>query len=297
MFTEFFKALKYTAHALFDRGGTGITTWEKLNIPATTRSNARIATPEQDKELIEIVEDLSKKAGLEKRPKVIIYEAKSPNATWQHNGSGGTILVRTSLLNILSKDELRALIAHEITHSFQKKTRIFTWITGTLAALAGAIGTTYFAYKEKKDEKLTALDFIKGGFILEFSYYISRALVGIVTRKVNRALEYDADRGALLLTGNLEVIKSEFEKYDIADKTLKAERAKPIPPTSPMEGATPPTLEAPKAPEPEPTGLKKVLKDLYSTHPSNEQRIAHLEKVKKQMDAGKLKDAPLSRYF
>lgn len=297
MLDKLIYALKHFSHSLFSGKVDGVSRWERNSLPPHVRDSARIANEVLDKDLIDLVSTLSTKAGRKDPPKIIIYRDDMMNAYWQNNRDNGVIFIPTASLEKLSKDELKVLLAHEIVHGFQKHVEASVPLIATITPIAAALSATLIAYKKVATEKLNFLDAVKGFIIFDVAYEFTQAVVRICTRKIARDREYDADRGALLITKDLESVKSKFQKYEQNKNQLNAERAKPIPPTSPVESTTPLKAETPKAPESEPTGLKKILKDLYATHPTHEQRIAHLEKVKKQIDAGELKDAPLSRYF
>jgi len=79
-------------------------------------TGAKEASPNEAPELHRIVENLSITAGLPK-PKVYIVEDSAPNAfATGRNKHNAVVAVTTGLLQILDKNELEGVIAHELGH-------------------------------------------------------------------------------------------------------------------------------------------------------------------------------------
>jgi heat shock protein HtpX len=96
---------------------------------------AREVTKEEEPVLINVVEEMSIAAGLPP-PKVYVVEARSPNALatgWTTSQSA--IAVTRGLLQLLSRDELQGVIAHEMSHIRNRDTQYATLI----AVIVGGI--------------------------------------------------------------------------------------------------------------------------------------------------------------
>lgn len=270
-----------------------INSWEKRSLRRITDGSFRPATPEMDGDLLRQVSHLARKAGLKGEQKIILYADRQPNAYCMGNG---TILIASSLLERFTPEERADVIAHELVHRRQTITGRLAPLAGIITAIAGSAAITRKALpatlaSEKKS--LFGVTLIAAVFTL--CYAALATLIKIPLAALKRAREYDADRGALLLTGDLEAAKSKFAKYAAARQEREAENNLPVPPTDQGAARQHAPPDAPLDSEPSPA--RKFLRDLYRSHPTHEERIAHLERVKKQMDSGELKDAPLSRYF
>jgi heat shock protein HtpX len=92
------------------------------------------ATPEQ-KQLVNVVEEMAIASGLPK-PRVWIVPDSDPNAfATGRDAASASIAVTEGLLAALSRDELQAVVAHEMAHVRNLDVRLMT----LLAAMVGAI--------------------------------------------------------------------------------------------------------------------------------------------------------------
>ncbi|WP_038056164.1 zinc metalloprotease HtpX [Thermodesulfobacterium hydrogeniphilum] len=102
-------------------------------------SGAVPVEPHQDPELHAIVEEVARKAGIPK-PKVYIIPVETPNAfATGRNPKNGVVAVTSGIRKLLTRDELKGVIAHEISHIKNRDILIST----IAAVLVGAI--TYLA--------------------------------------------------------------------------------------------------------------------------------------------------------
>jgi heat shock protein HtpX len=93
------------------------------------------ATPEQ-KQLVNVVEEMAIAAGLP-RPKVWIVPDADPNAfATGRDANTASIAVTEGLLAQLSRDELQAVVAHEMAHIRNLDVRLMTLLAGMVGAIA-----------------------------------------------------------------------------------------------------------------------------------------------------------------
>ncbi|MGD9209693.1 MAG: M48 family metalloprotease, partial [Desulfobacteraceae bacterium] len=97
--------------------------------------NAREATPETAPEIYGIVSELVQRAGLP-MPKVYVIPQESPNAfATGRNPEHAVVAVTEGLLQIMNRDEIAGVLAHELAHVKNRDILI-----GSIAAtMAGAI--------------------------------------------------------------------------------------------------------------------------------------------------------------
>lgn len=102
-------------------------------------SGAQPVSPSEDPELHSIVEEVARRAGIPK-PKVYIIPTETPNAfATGRNPENGVVAVTTGIRRLLTPEELKGVIAHEIAHIKNRDILIST----IAAVLVGAI--TYLA--------------------------------------------------------------------------------------------------------------------------------------------------------
>jgi heat shock protein HtpX len=93
------------------------------------------ATPEQ-KQLVNVVEEMAIASGLP-RPRIWIVPDQDPNAfATGRDAATSSIAVTEGLLSKLSRDELQAVVAHEMAHIQNLDVRLMTLLAGMVGAIA-----------------------------------------------------------------------------------------------------------------------------------------------------------------
>ena len=93
------------------------------------------ATPEQ-RQLQNVVEEMAIASGLPK-PRIVIIADADPNAlATGRDAQSARIAVTTGLLQTLSRDELQAVIAHELGHVKNLDVQLMTLLAGLVGAVA-----------------------------------------------------------------------------------------------------------------------------------------------------------------
>ena len=102
---------------------------------ALKMAGAREVTPEEAPELHFIVEEQARQSNLP-MPRVYIIENNSPNAfATGRNPKNAAVAATTGIMRILNREELSAVMAHEMAHVGNRDTLIMT----VAATIAGAI--------------------------------------------------------------------------------------------------------------------------------------------------------------
>lgn len=105
-------------------------------------SQAKKIQPADHLMLYNIVDEMRIAAGLSAVPEIYIIDSDAPNAfAVGRNPEKASVAVTTGLLNILSRDELQGVIAHEIAHINNRDTLYMTLagvMMGTIIMLADA---------------------------------------------------------------------------------------------------------------------------------------------------------------
>lgn len=203
------------------------------------------------------------------KPVVAVSEMDMPNAfATGRNADHAVICVTTGLLRRLEPDELEGVLAHELSHVAHKDVAVIT-VASFLGVIAGLIVRFAF-YSQlfgggRRDQNTAAIFAMVLG-VSAAVYAISFLLI----RALSRYRELAADRAAALLTGRPSALASALTKVsgDIAripTKDLRTAQAFNAFYFTPALGRDP--------------GIAQ----LFSTHPSLEQRLEQLGRISAEL--------------
>jgi heat shock protein HtpX len=170
-------------------------------------SHGHPVTREEEPELYNLLENLCISRGLSV-PKLEIIETRARNAFASGiNQKTYTITVTRGLLHTLTKDELEAVLAHELTHIMNKDVRlliisiIFTGMLGFASQMAWN-SLRYPRYRGSRNKNNAVIIIAAIAVVLWLGY-----IATIITRfALSRRREYLADAGAIMLTKNPEAM-------------------------------------------------------------------------------------------
>jgi heat shock protein HtpX len=179
-------------------------------------------TPEQ-KQLVNVVEEMAIASGLPK-PRVWIVPDADPNAfATGRDAATASVAVTEGLLATLSRDELQAVIAHEMAHVQNLDVRLMTLLAGMIGAIAllsdgmgrmigrgGRWGGGKGGKSGKGGNPLGVVILVLWLLTLVVAPVISRLLAMAVSRK----REYLADATGAHLTRNPLALASALEKLE-----------------------------------------------------------------------------------
>lgn len=174
-------------------------------------SGAHLADRKQYFDLYTTVENLSITAGLP-MPKVYVVDDPSPNAfATGRDKKHAVVAVTTGLLNILEKNELEGVIAHELGHIGNKDMLLSTVIVvlvGFVAILADYFRRSlFFGGGRDREGKGNILMIV--GIILSI---LAPIFVTLIQLAISRKREYLADASGALLTRYPEGLAKALEK-------------------------------------------------------------------------------------
>ena len=230
--------------------------------------HARPATKEEDLKLVNILDALVISAGLNVKPKLYVVEDPHPNAfATGRNPQNSVICVTTGLLQKLDYYELEGVVAHELGHIKNYDIRLSAVISvmvGLIVMLADW-GTRSFLWRSMDDDS----DSKTGTFVMVFGIFLmalSPIFAKLLQLAVSRRREFLADATAVELTRNPNGLISALQKIEADPNELKTATNA----TSHMYIAEPFKKEV--------NGKKHT--NWFSTHPSTEERIEALRKIK-----------------
>lgn len=215
--------------------------------------NAKEVTREEATKLHQMIEELSEKKGLPK-PRIYLIDIPTPNAfATGRDPEHSCVAVSKSLLHTLDRKEVKSVLAHELTHIKNRDTLIST-ISATLAgALAIISRLLFFSFLGGGDRE-------GGGTGILFIILVP-FIATLIRLAVSRSREYRADEGAVRLTSDKAMI-SALKKIHKAPK-LRGSQTSNVTSHLFIEN---------------PFKSSKVT-ELFSTHPSLDNRIEHIKEV------------------
>lgn len=227
---------------------------------ALSMTKSHPVTEQDDPELYNIVREQARLARLP-MPKVYEIHTESPNAfATGRSPNSAAVAVTTGIRRILTREELSAVLAHEMAHVGNRDTLIMAvvaTIAGAISMLAmiaqfSAIFGGMFGGREGRDN-------IVGLLIVAIVMPIAAALVRAA---VSRTREFQADATGAHNCGNPQALASALQKLERGSEARPmrvAEGASHLFIVHPLRGAG--------------------LSNLFSTHPPTEERVRRLTEM------------------
>jgi len=205
-----------------------------------------------------IVRDLSSGAGIP-MPKLYISPDRQPNAfATGRNPSHAAVAVTAGIVDALTWDELRAVLAHEISHVGNRD----ILISSVAAAVATAISFV---------ARMAMFGAIFGGgsndregnnpIGLIVTALLAPLAAGLLQMALSRNREFEADRSGAELIQNPEALAQALMKIESSARMVPMD----VSPAQAQKYIVNPL-----------TGRKIQFASLFSTHPSTEDRVARL---------------------
>jgi heat shock protein HtpX len=233
----------------------GFSYWnsDKLAIRA---ARAQPVTEQQMPEYYAIVRDLTQQAGMP-MPKLYVTPDQQPNAfATGRNPEHAAVAVTQGILRFLDWDELRGVLAHEISHVGNRDILI-----GSVAA-AIAMGITLIATFLRFTAFFGGRDDDGPNPIALLAMAILAPLAaGLLQMAISRSREYEADRSGARLIGDGEPLARALRKLEVGARRYPME----IDPAHASAFIVNPL-----------SGRKVSFANLWRTHPSTEDRVARL---------------------
>lgn len=220
------------------------------------------------------IRTMAQKAGLP-LPRITIMDNPQPNAfATGRDPQHAAVAATTGLLSMMTRREIRAVMAHELAHVRHRDTLTMT-VTATIAGAISALANFAMFFGGGDRER-------PGGIIgvLAISIFAPMA-AALVQMAISRGREYEADKGGAEICGDPEALALALQKIENYARgggvNMQAERN---PATAHM------FIMNPLA--------GRGADNLFSTHPSTQNRISALMKLAVQAGPGADHEAPAS---
>jgi heat shock protein HtpX len=204
-----------------------------------------------------MIRELAGRAGLP-MPRVYLIDEAQPNAfATGRNPENAAVAATTGILRLLSERELRGVMAHELAHVKHRDTLIST-ISATIAGAISSIAQFGLLFGggshngERNVHPAVAL----------LIMIVAPLAAMLIQMAISRSREFEADRGGAEISGDPQALASALDKIHRYAHQLPMEAAEHHPETAQMMIINPLSGGG--------------VSNLFSTHPSTEERIARL---------------------
>jgi len=227
---------------------------------AKTMGGVQVLDPEnpggqEEKWLLDTVYGLARKAGLETMPEVGIYQSPDPNAFATGPGRDSALVaVSTGLFTAMDRNQIEAVLGHEMTHITNGDMVTLTLIQGVVNSFVFFLAWTLSIILTRSNDDRRGSNYMAQYFLRNMLQMVFGLLGMIVVMWFSRWREYRADAGGARLTS----------RHRMADSLRALQKY----------------IDRPKPAEPAALAAFKISApggSLFASHPPLAQRIARLE--------------------
>ena len=163
---------------------------------------------------VAILEILAERAGLDRLPDFYYLPSAMPNAFATRKKDGTAIAISDGLLRLLNQRELAAVLGHEISHIANRD----LWIMGLADVLARltTITSTIGQLLLILNLPLIIAGALHVPWTIPLVLVFSPTIMSLLQRALSRTREFDADLGAVRLTGDPAGLASALARLENA---------------------------------------------------------------------------------
>ncbi|HRP11505.1 MAG TPA: zinc metalloprotease HtpX [Terricaulis sp.] len=188
-------------------------------------------------------------------PAIYIIDNPQPNAfATGRNPENAAVAATTGLIGLLSRDEIRGVMAHELAHVKNRDTLTMT-VTATIAGAVAMLANFALFFGDRDRNPLVGIAIM----------LLAPIAASLVQMAISRAREYEADRIGAEIGGDPEALARALQKIEAYAKQRVNMDAERNPATAhlfiinPLSG--------------------RGADNLFSTHPSTQNRISQLMRM------------------
>lgn len=202
-----------------------------------------------------MVRELAGRAGLP-MPKVYVIDEDQPNAfATGRNPEHAAVAATTGIMRVLTERELRGVMAHELAH-VQHRDILISTISASVAGAISMLAQFGMFFGSRDDEG-------RPNPIVSIAMMILAPIAAmLIQMAISRTREFGADRGGAQISGDPNALADALAKIEAYARGIPMGPAEAHPETAQMMIMNPLT--------------GRGLQNLFSTHPSTQERIARL---------------------
>ena len=195
------------------------------------------------------------------KPRLMVADMGVPNAFAVGRRGAGVVVVSTEIIDLLERDELKGVLAHELAH-INNRDVVMMLIGQSIAAMVGIVVQFAVLFGGERNIGSYIFAMIAGS--------IAQMIVSLFVLAISRYREYVADSDAAKYTNNPDAMARALEKISQGAKERQHQRGRGQ--QQQQQNGTPDEVAALCIFE----GDRGILQTIFATHPPVEKRIEKL---------------------
>lgn len=236
---------------------------------AIKMARAKPASPQEYPWYHELVKELATKAE-QPMPALYISPSPQPNAfATGRNPHHAAVCVNQGLIDILDHDEMEGVLAHELSHVYNRDILIGS-VAATIATAITFVARFgfFFGGGDRRDNPIASIAMI----------FLAPIAAFILQMAVTRSRETQADTSGAELSGKPLALASALRKLEAGGRQLARKGVGGTPAEQPTSAFSSLYISAPFG------GLGRGgLSSMFRSHPKTEDRVRNLESIARRM--------------
>jgi heat shock protein HtpX len=239
---------------------------------AITMSRSKPASEAQYPWYYEIVRDLSNKTG-QPMPRLFVSPSPQPNAfATGRNPKHAAVAVNQGLIDLLDRDEMEGVLAHELSHVYNRDILIGSVAATIATAITFVARLGFFFGGGGRDNQ-------GGNPIASLAMVFLAPIAAIILQTaVTRSRETQADASGAELSGKPLALASALRKLESGGRALARRGIGGTPAEQPTSAFSSLYIAAPFG-----GMVRGGLSSLFRSHPKTEDRVRNLEAIARKM--------------
>jgi heat shock protein HtpX len=240
---------------------SNLVSWYQSDKIALAAYSAQPLSEAEAPDLFKMVQKISDRAEIP-MPQIFVVPSPAANAfATGRDPAHAAVAVTEGIVNLLSPDELEAVIAHELSHVKNRDTltqAVAATIAGAISYLAQILQYSLWFSGGSRDERQGGGNPL--GMLL--AIFLAPLAATVIQMGISRTREFAADTGSAQLTGHPRALISALQKLEAGSQEVSLGGNPAFSPLLIVNG-----------------GPGQFLANLFATHPSTEARIENLLKL------------------